>query len=206
MRLIFAFIISSAICLGLFFGMHLMTSSNNTKLKDTAPTKHLVFLREKNESQVQKKKRVKPKEPIKKPPVKKIKVVKTNIRPKVNQNVKIKPFKALTKDINISKISSLSGAQVELAPQGFLDANSLQALKKVSPIFPRRAKIKKLSGYVELIFDIAKDGSVQNVKILKQNPGTTFEKASLKAIKRWRFKPKDATQNVTITFNFRLHS
>lgn len=203
MRLFFALLVSVSICVGIFFGMHLMTSSNASNIKESSKTRPLVYLREKNDTNIERKKRVKPKEPLKKPPVKKIKIVKTNLTPKVNQNVKIKPFKAIAKNIDISAISSLSGAQVEMGG-GLLDANSLRALKKVNPKYPRRAKMKKQGGSVQLAFDINKEGLVSNVKILDSKPKGVFDKSSLRAIKKWKFKPNEFERTASITFNFRL--
>lgn len=183
--------------------MHLMTSSKASNIKDSSQTRHLVYLREKNDTNIERKKRVKPKEPLKKPPVKKIKIVKTNLTPKVNQNVKIKPFKAVAKNIDISAISSLNGAQVEMG-QTLLDAHSLRALKKVNPKYPRRAKIKRQDGFVQLAFDINTIGIVSNVKVLNSKPKGLFEKNSIKAIKKWKFKSNEFDRSASITFNFRL--
>ena len=203
MRLLFSLFISLGITIGIFFGMHLMTSTKNNTLKEFTKIRHLVYLREKKDTTIERKKRVKPKEPIKKPPLKKINIVKTNITPKINQNVKIKPFRAVSKNIDISAISSLSGAQVEMSTS-LLDANSLTALKKVNPRYPRRAKIKKQSGSVQLVFDIKKDGSVFNVKIIDSNPKGVFDNSSISAIKKWKFKKNEFERSASITFNFRL--
>lgn len=206
MRIFFAIISSVVISIAIFFGMHLMISSDNTVVKESKENRHLVYLREKKDSKIERKKRVKPKEPIKKPQVKKIKVVKTQLNTKVNNNVKIKPFKAVTKNIDISTISSLSGAQIESGPQTLFDANSLQVLKRVHPKYPRRAKIKKKSGHVQLSFLISQKGEVSNVMVINSTPQGLFEKNAIKAIKRWRFKPTEDSKNATITFNFRLRS
>lgn len=179
-----------------------MTNSNNSKIKESQQNRHLVFLREKKDSKVERKKRIKPKEPIKKP-LKKIKVLKTKLDTKVNENVKIKPFKIQSRPIDISAISSLNGAQIEMQ-QGFLDANSLIALKKVNPRYPRRAKIKRQEGFVNLAFNINENGLVSDVKILDSNPKGVFEKNAIKAIKRWKFKENKAARAASITFNFRL--
>jgi len=202
MRLFFSIILAFTICISIFFGMHLMTNSNNSKIKESQQNRHLVFLREKKDSKVERKKRIKPKEPIKKP-LKKIKVLKTKLDTKVNENVKIKPFKIQSRPIDISAISSLNGAQIEMQ-QGFLDANSLIALKKVNPRYPRRAKIKRQEGFVNLAFNINENGLVSDVKILDSNPKGVFEKNAIKAIKRWKFKENKAARAASITFNFRL--
>ncbi len=202
MRLFFSIILAFSICISIFFGMHLMTNSNNSNIKESQQNRHLVFLREKKDSKVERKKRIKPKEPIKKP-LKKIKVLKTKLDTKVNENVKIKPFKIQSRPIDISAISSLNGAQIEMQ-QGFLDANSLIALKKVNPRYPRRAKIKRQEGFVNLAFNINENGLVSDVKILDSNPKGVFEKNATKAIKRWKFKENKVARAASITFNFRL--
>lgn len=206
MRLFFAVIASFVISIGIFFGMQLMISSDNTNLKESKKNRHLVYLREKIDTKVERKKRVKPKEPLKKPPVKKIKIVKTQLNARVKNNVKIKPFRAVTKNIDVSAISSLNGAQIAVAPQTLFDANSLQILKRVHPKYPRRAKMKKKNGQVQLAFLISKKGEVSNITIINATPPGLFEQSSIKAIKKWKFKPSGDSKNATITFNFRLRS
>lgn len=183
--------------------MHLMISSDQEALKDSSQTQHLVYLREKRDTKIQRKKRLKEKEIIKKVVIKKIKLQKAPINIKTNKNIKIKAFKMTQERISLSSISSLSGAQIEMN-MGFLDANSLQTLRKVNPRYPRRAKIKRLSGFVKLVFTISKEGNVSNVRILDSNPKEMFEKSSIKAIKRWKFKASNENKDATITFNFRL--
>ena len=203
MRIILSIFFASIICILMFFTMHLMISSDQEALKDSSQTQHLVYLREKRDTKIQRKKRLKEKEIIKKVVIKKIKLQKAPINIKTNKNIKIKAFKMTQERISLSSISSLSGAQIEMN-MGFLDANSLQTLRKVNPRYPRRAKIKRLSGFVKLVFTISKEGNVSNVRILDSNPKEMFEKSSIKAIKRWKFKASNENKDATITFNFRL--
>lgn len=206
MRIIFALVSGVLISIGLFFGMHLMISSDSKAVKDDKKIPHLVYLRDKTETKVEKKKRVKPKEPPKKEPVKQIKIIKTSV-PKVNQKVKVKPLETVVpRNLDISAVSSLSGAQVavSVARPSLYDANSLQVLRRVNPKYPRRAKMKKQEGSVQLQFLISKDGTVSNIVVLSSKPSGAFDKASIKAIKRWKFKASNEEKNATITFNFRL--
>lgn len=203
MRIFLSITLASIICILMFFTMHLMISSDQEALKDSSKTHHLVYLREKKDSKIERKKRIKEKEIIKKVVLKKIKLQKTIMNTKPNKNIKIKAFKMSHERINLSAISSLSGAQIQMN-MGFLDANSLQTLRKVNPRYPRRAKIKRLSGFVKLVFTISKEGNVSDVKILDSNPKGLFEKSSIKAIKRWKFKRTNDSKDATITFNFRL--
>ena len=87
---------------------------------------------------------------------------------------------------------------------GFLDANSLMALRKVNPKYPRKAKLKRQEGFVQLAFAINEKGLVSNVKVLDSNPKGTFERNAVRAIKRWKFKQNEVERSASITFNFRL--
>ena len=202
MRVIVVLALSIAISLGIFFSMHLMTTSKQANIQKNTQTKHLVYLREKTDTKVERKKRVKPKKPPKKEPPKKVKV-KTKINTNINKKVDIKPFKVQTKKIDISSISSLSGAKIDMS-SSVVDANSLTALKRVNPRYPRRAKIRRQSGFVKLGFTIDKQGNVLDVKVLESKPKGVFDRSSIYAIKKWRFKNNEFARNATITFNFRL--
>lgn len=202
MRLFIALILSIVISVSIFFAMHLMTTSKNSKLQEKSETRHLVYLRDKDETKIERKERVKPKKPPEKKPPKKIKI-ETKINTQIDKNVKIKPFKVQSKQVDISAISSLSGAKIEMGA-GLVDANSLTAISKVNPRFPRQAKIRKQSGYVKLGFIIDKAGNVSDVEILESSPKGVFERNSIYAIKKWKFKRNEFDRNATITFNFRL--
>ena len=45
-------------------------------------------------------------------------------------------------------------------------------------------------GYVRVIFDLAADGSVENANVVDQAPGRVFEQAALRAIIKWKYRPK----------------
>lgn len=202
MRLFCSIFLAFFICVGLFFGMNLMTSSSSNELNKHSQTRHLVYLMDKKETNLEIKKRIKPPKPIKKEFLKKIKVAKTDIKPKTQENIKIKTFKPMIK-MDLSDISSLKGVQVEMN-NSYLDANLLNPLRRVNPKYPRRAKIRKLAGFVNLTFEIGKKGLVSNVKILESKPSGVFERSATKAIKKWKFKPNEFSRNASITFNFRL--
>ena len=57
------------------------------------------------------------------------------------------------------------------------------------PQYPAGAANRGIEGYVTLSFTIDENGMVQNPSIIDAEPEGVFEKASLKAIKRFKFKP-----------------
>ena len=105
----------------------------------------------------------------------------------------LKPLKEVPTDIN----------------PGLADG-SFMALVRVQPVYPLAAMRRGLEGYTVVVFDLGADGSVHNPRIVEHSPGSVFDNASLKAIKRFRFKPTvvDGTpvpvKGVTYRFSFRL--
>jgi TonB family protein len=68
-------------------------------------------------------------------------------------------------------------------------ASTLKLLRKVDPDYPPRALEQLISGWVEMEFSVARDGSVQNVVITNSEPQRTFDSAALAAMRRYRFSP-----------------
>jgi periplasmic protein TonB len=69
------------------------------------------------------------------------------------------------------------GGQVELA----------KLIYKPEPEYPPLAKMARIQGTVRLEAIIAKDGTIQDLKVLSGHP--LLVKAALDAVKRWRYQP-----------------
>ena len=205
MRLLLSFILAGFVSLSIFIGMEKMTNSTNTKDLKKEDIPQLVYLRDSKDSQINKKTRIQPKKPdVQK--LKKVDLQQPKIKMAIQKNVKIQPI--VTKNINLSSISSLNGTQINVSI-GLVDANTLMTLSKIYPSYPRRAKMLRKEGFVQLQFQIDNNGYIHNPVVVKSNPKGVFEQSALKAIKRWRFRPlKDSDKNAlidaTITFNYRL--
>jgi TonB family protein len=68
-------------------------------------------------------------------------------------------------------------------------------LKMVKPVYPPEAIDQRLEGYVVVEMYIATDGTVAEALIRSAYGGTSFETASLEAVKQFLFKP--ITENGT---------
>lgn len=66
--------------------------------------------------------------------------------------------------------------------------STLEAIKRVSPDYPRKAAKGDLEGWVELLFTVSVEGDVVEAKV-SQSSDAVFERSALAAIKRWRFEP-----------------
>jgi len=205
MRLLISFILAIVVSLSIFIGMERMTSAKNMKQLEREDVPQLVYLRDKKDSHINKKKRIKPKKPkIQK--LKKIDLKQPKMKMNIQKNIKIQPI--ITKNIDLSSISSLTGAQIN-ANIGLIDANTLMTLNKIYPKYPRRAKLQRKEGLVQVQFQIDVNGYVHNPVVIKSEPKGVFERSAIRALKKWRFKPipdsnKNTLIDATITFNYRL--
>ena len=60
---------------------------------------------------------------------------------------------------------------------------------KITPQYPRRAMRGGIEGYVELSFAVTKTGSVEDIKVLASEPKGFFERAAIRALEKYKYKP-----------------
>jgi protein TonB len=61
---------------------------------------------------------------------------------------------------------------------------------RVNPQYPLRASERGIEGWVEVVFTISKLGTVKDPAVLNSHPSSIFDRASLKAIRKWKYNPK----------------
>lgn len=61
---------------------------------------------------------------------------------------------------------------------------------QIEPQYPREALIECVGGVVNLRFTVLEDGSVQDPSVVSSQPPRMFDRAALRAILRWKFKPR----------------
>lgn len=62
-------------------------------------------------------------------------------------------------------------------------------ISRAAPRYPSRALKSNKEGWVEVSFKIDTKGIPYDIKVLKSEPGDTFENAAVKSVKKWRFSP-----------------
>lgn len=85
-----------------------------------------------------------------------------------------------------------SNLGIDIGPPTFdgnSGSNNAVAMMQMAPMYPSRAKSRGIEGYVDLIFDINASGRTQNIRILDANPQGYFERASIRALKKWKYQP-----------------
>ena len=68
-------------------------------------------------------------------------------------------------------------------------ARQLNRTRYVAPKYPRGAQRRNLSGWVDVVFTVTKDGSVKDVDIINSQPGDTFVNSATRAVEKWLFEP-----------------
>lgn len=56
--------------------------------------------------------------------------------------------------------------------------------------YPHRAILRRIEGYVDVVFDISAAGFTENIRIVGAEPQGIFDKSAKAAVTRWRFKPQ----------------
>lgn len=63
-------------------------------------------------------------------------------------------------------------------------------LVRIQPQYPRDAAMNQIEGWVRVEFIITETGSVSNPRVIEANPPRVFDREAIRAILRWRFKPR----------------
>jgi len=83
---------------------------------------------------------------------------------------------------------------------------------RVNPLYPPRALERGTEGWVELRFSISASGTVEDAEVTKSHPGKVFDRAALRAVRRWKYNPKIKDGNpverhgITVRLEFRLQN
>ena len=81
---------------------------------------------------------------------------------------------------------------------------------RVNPQYPPRAAERGTEGWVELRFSISASGTVEDAEVTKSHPGKVFDRAALRAVRRWKYNPKIKDGNpverhgITVRLEFNL--
>lgn len=101
------------------------------------------------------------------------------------------PTNAPSNAVNIN--SDGLNAGMDLAGPGALgppaDAEAIP-LFRMAPQYPDRAASRGIEGYVIMEFTITETGGVANIVVVEASPPGMFDRAAIRAMERWKYKPK----------------
>lgn len=186
-RLLGALLVASGITVGLFWVMHALISREMPRLEEDGPRRLVEFVRlERTEVPPETRQRKPPEpppEPQKKPP------------PPAMSAARAKAPRAPAPEVDIPNLDlpvQMGGVTGGLAV-GRGDAQldgELMPLVRIAPQYPMRAAMDGIEGWVKLEFTITESGAVTDVKVLDAKPRRVFNREAIRAIRKWRFKPK----------------
>jgi len=82
---------------------------------------------------------------------------------------------------------------------------AVMPIMRVEPRYPLKAANERIEGSVVLKFDIATDGSVQNVEVVKGNPAYVFDHSAISALQQWEYNPlNEVSKNNLVQLDYRM--
>lgn len=83
----------------------------------------------------------------------------------------------------------LASAREAAAAENIVSAATLKRTRTITPIYPDAARKRGVEGWVELVFTVMPNGTVDDVEVRNASPAEVFDEAAIKALRQWRFEP-----------------
>jgi len=164
------------------FMAYLIKPSGHINVKKDNSTIQFKIVRPKETTRTKERKPPKKPEKPKEPP------------PPAAPNIAQKTKPTTTINVNLPRMN------VGLATGGLFIGNMGRALSMgdgeaipmviIEPQFPRKALRDGISGQVTLRFTVTPNGSPKDVVIIASKPRRLFDKAAMRAVFKWKFKPR----------------
>jgi protein TonB len=162
--------------------MQWLVTSPQRKLTAVETLPIIDFVRLKQEEQLRLKERLQappPPQPLKPLP-----------RPKVDLNPDIAPLAPqLEMAVDLNLPMNLADGPY-LGPVTAQLDRDFMPLSRQPPQYPYKAARRGIEGWVRVSFRVTEMGTVEDVQVLESDPAGVFEQAAIKAVYRWRFKPR----------------
>ena len=174
MRIVFSILLAVPVVVGLFFVMHSLIDRDfenpdvkNQKIAD------LVQPEEEIELERTAKKPEKVEDPEEPPPEMDMAQIDLNM------------------DTNVSNIAPTATIDVSISTSGMSSGDGeYLPIVKVAPIYPRRAQTRGITGYCIVEYTVTTSGAIRNPVAVDCQPSGVFEKASVKAAEKFKYKPR----------------
>jgi protein TonB len=127
----------------------------------------------------------KPPPPDAPPPPPKLQVAANEVAPAMDINMDVPAI-----DIPMGGGSGpYIGSWAAKTSQAASDGDAIPIVR-IEPQYPREALLRGIEGWVRLDFTIREDGSVCDVSVVKAEPSNIFNRNAVRAVLRWKFKPR----------------
>lgn len=85
-----------------------------------------------------------------------------------------------------------------------ISAGGLVQQVMVPPVYPQRALVKGIEGFVDVQFEVTEIGSTDQVRVVFANPEGVFDRAAIRAVKRWKYLPNEDRKGNPATLTERI--
>lgn len=99
----------------------------------------------------------------------------------------------ISMDMNMEVVNTAPAAQIniEISSTGMSTGDGeYLPIVKVAPIYPRRAQTRGISGYCIVEYTVTRSGSIRDPIAIDCSPSGVFERASVKAATKFKYKPR----------------
>ncbi len=178
-RYVYALALGAAVTFGLFFLMQSLIAYGSARKQDEVMGRVIDFVMINKDSETQTKRRRPPRKLAEERPPEPPDLELSRARKPQNQNQNA--------SFGSFDFGDLSG-QPHLG--GAPTDGDILPLVRIEPRYPARALQREIEGWVLLEFSISPAGTVVNPFIVDSEPPRTFDRAALRAVSRWKYKPK----------------
>jgi len=100
---------------------------------------------------------------------------------------------SVTKNTAIAPVVSKNLGEIKIIP-----------IKRVAPLYPRKAAMNKVTGFVVVDLEIMTDGSVDNVRVVESDPKEVFDIQAINSVEQYKFAPISQVVTIRQRVNFKL--
>ena len=98
---------------------------------------------------------------------------------------------SLDMDMDVDNTAPSASIDIEISSTGMSTGDGeYLPIVKVAPIYPRRAQTRGISGYCIVEYTVTKSGSIRDPIAVDCEPSGVFERASVKAATKFKYKPR----------------
>ena len=167
--------------LGLFWFMSVLIFKKNLIRANGGQNLSVEFLSHLREEELQLRSRRRPKKP------KAEKALPESPRIKMSEPQLQKP--QLETALSAPALPDEAPLGAESVAKGGGDTEAVPSFR-IRPVYPRRAALQNIEGFVLLQFDINKMGQTENISVLRARPPQIFNSSAVRALSKWKYKPK----------------
>jgi protein TonB len=94
-------------------------------------------------------------------------------------------------DVEVINVAPQAAIDVSISSSGMASGDGeYLPIVKVAPIYPRRAQTRGISGYCIVEYTVTASGAIRDPVAVDCQPAGVFEKASVKASLKFKYKPR----------------